>query len=224
MANNRLPCPPESERQLTHAQVIENSLFSPNVNAAQDFTFSGTDNGLHTMTDTVAFTLKRFKFHLELYNRYYILGDVQNDDPHLADILERYHNDAIDSECMDENVSYLDLPNSFKVKSEDVDFGCGNWRRRKKLERDKKRISIENNLPKFTMDHTVNVEEIKEVLSQQYAVRDTLRKLYYSNKRVKEERTTQVQQKRFTLKLCTSERRFIVDQNGNNAILKSTRI
>ncbi|PHZ09502.1 uncharacterized protein RHIMIDRAFT_262999 [Rhizopus microsporus ATCC 52813] len=188
MANNRLPCPPESERQLTHAQVIENSLFSPNVNAAQDFTFSGTDNGLHTMTDTVAFTLKRFKFHLELYNRYYILGDVQNDDPHLADILERYHNDAIDSECMDENVSYLDLPNSFK------------------LERDKKRIvegqivqSIENNLPKFTMDHTVNVEEIKEVLSQQYAVRDTLRKLYYSNKRVKEERTTQVQQKRTTI-------------------------
>ena len=74
IANDRLPCPPESESQLTHAQVIdkgsyglaksENSLFSPNVNVAQDFTFSGIDNGLHTMTDTVAFTLKRFKFHL----------------------------------------------------------------------------------------------------------------------------------------------------------------
>ncbi|CEG84109.1 hypothetical protein RMATCC62417_17957 [Rhizopus microsporus] len=125
MANNRLPCPPESESQLTHAQVVdkgsyglakaENSLFSPNVNVAQDFAFSRTDNGYHTMTDTVAFTLKRFKIHLELYNRYCILGDVQNDDPHLAGILERYHSDAIDSECMDENVSYLDLPDSFKV-------------------------------------------------------------------------------------------------------------
>jgi hypothetical protein len=70
------------------------------------------------------------------------------------------------------------------VKSEDIDFGCGNWRR-KKLERDKERTvegqivqSIENNLSKFSMDHAVNVEEIKEVLSQQYAARDTLRKLY----------------------------------------------
>ncbi|KAG1176835.1 hypothetical protein G6F70_003336 [Rhizopus microsporus] len=117
----------------------ENSILSPNVNVAQGFTFSGTDNGHHTMTDTVAFTLKRFKFHPELYNQYQVLGDVQNDDPHLADILKRYHSDAIDSECMDENVSYLDLPNSFKVKSEDIDFECGNWRRRRKLERDKKR-------------------------------------------------------------------------------------
>ncbi|CEG82364.1 hypothetical protein RMATCC62417_16442 [Rhizopus microsporus] len=105
------------------------------------------------MNDTVAFTLKRFKFHLELYNRYRVLGDVQSVDSHLVDILERYHSDAIDFECMDENVSYLDLPNSFKVKSDDVDFGCGNWRRRKKLERDKKGIaegqiiqSIENNI------------------------------------------------------------------------------
>ncbi|CAO3660387.1 unnamed protein product [Rhizopus microsporus] len=142
MTNNRLPYPPESESQLTHAQGLakaENSILSPNVNVAQGFTFSGTDNGHHTMTDTVAFTLKRFKFHPELYNQYQVLGDVQNDDPHLADILKRYHSDAIDSECMDENVSYLDLPNSFKVKSEDIDFECGNWRRRRKLERDKKR-------------------------------------------------------------------------------------
>ncbi|CEG77139.1 hypothetical protein RMATCC62417_11936 [Rhizopus microsporus] len=127
MANNRLPCPLEYEIQLTHVQVIdkgiyglakaENSLFSPNVNVAQDFTFSETDNGLHTMTDTFAFALKH----------------VQNDDPHLANILERYHSDAIDSERMDENVSCLDLPNPFKVKSEGVDFGCGNWRRKKSL-------------------------------------------------------------------------------------------
>ncbi|CEG78301.1 hypothetical protein RMATCC62417_12932 [Rhizopus microsporus] len=143
MANNRLPCPPESGSQLTHAQVIdkgsyglakaENSIFSPNVNVAQDFTFSGTDNGLHIMTDTALFTLKRFRFHLKLYNRYQVLGDVQSDDLRLADILERYHSNAIDSECMDENVSYLDLPNSFKVKPKDVEFVYGNWTRRKSL-------------------------------------------------------------------------------------------
>jgi hypothetical protein len=66
--------------------------------------------------------------------------------------------------------------------------------------------SIKNNLSKFSMDHVVNVEEIKEAISQQYAVRDTLRKCYHSSKKVKEERTKQIQQKRFTLKLCTSER------------------
>ncbi|ORE10986.1 hypothetical protein BCV72DRAFT_329636 [Rhizopus microsporus var. microsporus] len=112
---------------LTHAQVIdkgsyglakaENSLFSPNFNVAQDFKFSETDNSLRTVSDTAVFILKRFKFHLELYNRYQVLGDVQNGDPHLANILERYHSNATDPECMDESVSYLDLPNSFNVKS-----------------------------------------------------------------------------------------------------------
>ncbi|ORE05628.1 hypothetical protein BCV72DRAFT_229513 [Rhizopus microsporus var. microsporus] len=128
---------------------------------------------------------------------------------------------------MDENVSYLDLPNSFKVKSEDVDFGCGNWRRRKKLERDKKKTaegqtvqSIENNLSKFSIHHAVSIEEIQEVLSQQYAAYDILRTFYYSSKRIKEERTKQIQQKRFKLRLCTSERQFIVDQNDQQSKTK----
>jgi hypothetical protein len=31
--------------------------------------FSGTDNGLITMTETVPFSLSRFRFHLDLYNK-----------------------------------------------------------------------------------------------------------------------------------------------------------
>ena len=31
--------------------------------------FSGTDNGLITMTETVSFSLSRFRFHLDLYNK-----------------------------------------------------------------------------------------------------------------------------------------------------------
>ncbi|RCH93097.1 hypothetical protein CU097_012943 [Rhizopus azygosporus] len=115
---------------------------------------------------------------------------------------------------MDENVSYLDLPKSFKVNQKTSTLDAETGEEEESLKEIKREL----------IDHAVSVEEIKEVLSQQYAVRDTLKNLYYSSKRVKVERTKQIQQKRFKLKLCTSEQRFISDQNGNNTILKSPRL
>ncbi|KAI9262607.1 hypothetical protein EDC94DRAFT_608610 [Helicostylum pulchrum] len=43
------------------------------------FSFSGTDNGIINMSTTTQFTLDRFKLHLELYNRYQVLGEVDID-------------------------------------------------------------------------------------------------------------------------------------------------
>ena len=42
---------------------IDDGLLKPDT-----VTFSGTDNGLVTMTETVGMSLDRFEFHLKLYN------------------------------------------------------------------------------------------------------------------------------------------------------------
>lgn len=56
--------------------------------------FSGTDNGIVTMTNTVGVTLDRFKFYLELYNRYDLLSDRK--DTHRADdIIQKYNDDYL---------------------------------------------------------------------------------------------------------------------------------
>ncbi|KAG2235308.1 hypothetical protein INT48_007939 [Thamnidium elegans] len=44
---------------------------------SKEVTFSGTDNGFCTMTETGRFSLKRFKFTLDLYNRYSILDQKE---------------------------------------------------------------------------------------------------------------------------------------------------
>ncbi|KAG2201189.1 hypothetical protein INT47_013000 [Mucor saturninus] len=44
-----------------------------------DLTFSGTDNGIAKMTETSQFKVDRFKFHLDLQNRYSILSGSKDD-------------------------------------------------------------------------------------------------------------------------------------------------
>jgi hypothetical protein len=97
---------------------------------------------LITMIDTVPFTLKRFKFHVELFNRYQALEGLDDSDtPACQDILNKYN--VKDSECSNQDSSSLDKANkdkqlskskylkllpSFKVTSVDMDIGVGNWR------------------------------------------------------------------------------------------------
>lgn len=46
-------------------------------------TFSGTDNGLISMTDTANLSMEKFKFHLQLYNRFAVLNEGKHLD-HIA--------------------------------------------------------------------------------------------------------------------------------------------
>jgi hypothetical protein len=85
------------------------------------FTFSGTDNGIVTMTETVGFCIDRFKYHLALHNRYSPLATEASEDQ--------------------QSLPFFPLPVSMKINSADVDFGGGYWRQQKKLE--KKKLSPE---------------------------------------------------------------------------------
>jgi hypothetical protein len=55
---------------------VENIKLDKDVNP-DDLAFSGTDNGLKTMSETARFDLDRFKFHLKLHNRYQVLENNQ---------------------------------------------------------------------------------------------------------------------------------------------------
>ncbi|GAA5805101.1 hypothetical protein HPULCUR_010614 [Helicostylum pulchrum] len=66
------------------------------------FTFSGTDNGIVSMTNTVGFDLNRFRFYLELSNRYQALGSSE-DNINADDIVEKYKDNK-----------HLNLPKSHK--------------------------------------------------------------------------------------------------------------
>ncbi|CAO3693146.1 unnamed protein product [Rhizopus microsporus] len=71
--------------------------------------FSGTDNGLITMTETVSFSLSRFMFHLDLYSK--------------IPLRSRF---------------FFNLKSPFKVKSEQIDYGSGAQQLRLQLQRAKK--------------------------------------------------------------------------------------
>ncbi|KAI8886785.1 hypothetical protein K501DRAFT_309053 [Backusella circina FSU 941] len=87
------------------------------------FTFSGTDNGLVTMTETVGFSLRRFKYHIDLYNRYSVLDEFS----------EEYPPEFLSSD-------YLKLPKSHSVHSSEISLKTGAKKIKKRLELREKNI------------------------------------------------------------------------------------
>jgi hypothetical protein len=71
---------------------VEDCRLSPQVKPSEGFIFSSTDNGLKTMTSTVPLTMKRFKFHLELRNKYKSLENDNECKEEAQKIASRYSN------------------------------------------------------------------------------------------------------------------------------------
>ncbi|KAG2236742.1 hypothetical protein INT48_000740 [Thamnidium elegans] len=49
-------------------ELVFNKELEDDIDINEDVTFSGTDNGLVTMTETVPFGINRYKFHLDLFH------------------------------------------------------------------------------------------------------------------------------------------------------------
>ncbi|CEI94704.1 hypothetical protein RMCBS344292_08909 [Rhizopus microsporus] len=82
---------------------IDNSLLE-----SDGCSFSGTDNGLVTMTATVGFKMDRFKFHLRLYNKYSALQEVSKEDEQEL-----------------QSSAFMRLPRPYKVHATKVDYKSG---------------------------------------------------------------------------------------------------
>jgi hypothetical protein len=83
-ARNLSPSPPVSPSNkviITNDKPCHHKVENCKLHSDLDIcnlTFSGTDNGIVTVTETVAFDMHRLKYHLELYNRFNVLKDQGN--------------------------------------------------------------------------------------------------------------------------------------------------
>ncbi|GAA5797860.1 hypothetical protein HPULCUR_003256 [Helicostylum pulchrum] len=170
----------------------------------KSFSFSGTNNGIINMSTTTQFTLDRFKFHSELYNRYQVLEELDID--------------------IQDHINYLDLPQQNQViNSADIDVGCSHRKARKKLERAKKHTEegkevskVEDVLSKspVTVNNTA-LSQYQNAFNLHASKSDQLQKFYSSKKRASLLRANEIKKSRFLDKLVDSERRKIVSGGGN---------
>ncbi|KAK4510172.1 Up in starvation [Mucor velutinosus] len=166
--------------------------------------FSGTDNGLAVMTETIGMNLNKYKYHLPLHNRFSPLTHLNADEGNLSDstgtaagndgngVDQVITNDASDKdEIRDGSVkcdgdpngddddagatandrgqttTFEPLPESYKMRAEDVDFGSGQFMRQKITLKDKKTTEegkkvqeIEQQLPRSSVFRAKEVEDV----------------------------------------------------------------
>ncbi|CEJ00514.1 hypothetical protein RMCBS344292_14567 [Rhizopus microsporus] len=156
------------------------------IDGANDFTFSGIDNGLVNLSISVPFTSQRFQFHIQLCNRYHVLQEP-------------------DFDIKDEETAFLNLPQSKTINTNEIDINCMHRKNRKHLERLKKKtfqgeeVSIlEAKLKKASLSATNNVKEFQ----QNYRVHEDclkkLRSFYSSSNRANRLRSLEIQKKKST--------------------------
>ncbi|KAK4517967.1 tunicamycin resistance protein [Mucor velutinosus] len=186
--------------------LVSNYEPSPSDQHLNSMVFSGTDNGLAVMTETIGMNLNKYKYHLSLHNRFSLLTHLNADEGNLSDstgtaagndgngVDQVITNDAIDKdEIRDGSVkcdgnlngddddagatandrgqttTFEPLPESYKMRAEDVDFGSGQFMRRKITLKDKKTTEegkkvqeIEQQLPRSSV---FRVKEVEDVVS-----------------------------------------------------------
>ncbi|CEG68071.1 hypothetical protein RMATCC62417_04398 [Rhizopus microsporus] len=184
---------------------VEDCRLSPQANPSEEFVFSSTNNGLKTMTSTVPLKMKRFKFHLELRNKYKALENTDECKEEAQKIVSKYSSEESDAK------SFLQLPSSMAIKAGDMDIGSGYYNVRRKLEKAKKSTegkavqAIENNLAKLDLKMATSVEQAMNIHQQHVSNRLALRNFYNSK-----ESQIEMQNDRFRRRLCAKERTFLI--------------
>ncbi|KAI8375052.1 hypothetical protein EDC96DRAFT_457298, partial [Choanephora cucurbitarum] len=74
-------------------------LMGDAVTIAKNFTFSGTDNGVVKMTESVPVSIQKYVYHLKLYNRFSALTATE-----------------------EQEEEFQPLPSSTAINAEDIDF------------------------------------------------------------------------------------------------------
>ncbi|KAG1578656.1 hypothetical protein G6F47_011822 [Rhizopus delemar] len=158
--------------------------------------FSGTDNGLVTLSETVGFDMRKLRFHLDLYKWYRAPG-TEN---------------SYDTSTLDKDL--LSVPTSFKIKSKDLLYLSGGYTSRNNLLR-AKRSSLsgasatksEALLLSYSIQHSSNLMEAKTAFNVHQQEKNVLRKFYYSSTRMKRKRRYEIQKRKAYDCVCSAERR-----------------
>ncbi|ORE01445.1 hypothetical protein BCV72DRAFT_236348 [Rhizopus microsporus var. microsporus] len=188
-------------------------------------TFSGTDNGHATMTETVGFDMKRFKFHLDLYNKCFALENMSEERNVDADIIDRavinintlnhYVSEQETSESTIQMSPYMQLPKPYKVHASEVDYKNGAQKYIKQLELAKNTTDIgrqvveaEVLLSKVDTTSARKLEHLNELHNTYIEHKHIIRNFYYLSSRLKQKRAYELQKRKYTDRLCSDERRY----------------
>ncbi|CAO3630821.1 unnamed protein product [Mucor fragilis] len=179
-----------------HGVHIDARRLAEDLDINKDVVFSGTDNGLVTMTETVAFDVERFAFHLDLFCNQGL--DKQGQ----AALLARHDR------------GFLSLPPSHKVKAQDVDFKCGYRKARLKLERRKRENphirQIEKTMRESSLNGAATAQSYLSSFSVHQSSSNALQAFYDSPARRAQNRHLELHNKTQRNKICASERKFVV--------------
>ncbi|PHZ15670.1 uncharacterized protein RHIMIDRAFT_248802 [Rhizopus microsporus ATCC 52813] len=181
-------------------------------------TFSGTDNGLVTMTETADFDMKRFKFHLDLYNKHAALENLSEEGKVDTDIMDR----AVTNINMlnhyvsgQETSEYTIQIPSYMVHAFEVDYKNGAQKYKKQRERAKNLTDIRRQvmetealLSKVDTTSARNLEHLNELHNMYIEHKHIIRNFYYSPSRLKQKRAYELQKRKYTDRLCSNERRY----------------
>ncbi|KAI9478146.1 MAG: hypothetical protein EXX96DRAFT_539275 [Benjaminiella poitrasii] len=169
--------------------------------ALEDFIFSGTDNGIKTMTETVALSLQRYNYHLDLYRL--------------------YNSDNSSGERKEDK--FQALPRSMKIYSKDVDIGTGEaymrrWRnQRKKNSKNGQECCIhEEKLANLSFKTADTIDDVFFLHKQHIQYTEKLRNYYYFNAYINKRRTSEIASRRFKDRLASRERNFIIQESTKN--------
>ena len=110
------------------------------------------------------------------------------------------------------------------MKSEQIDYGSGAQKLRLQLQRAKKanarRISsIENAASRKSIKKDESVARLEEWYQRTARHREQLRNFYYSPARVRQNRTYELQRRRYIDKLCFNERRYATGSDKSQHIM-----
>ncbi|PHZ07462.1 uncharacterized protein RHIMIDRAFT_295933 [Rhizopus microsporus ATCC 52813] len=100
---------------------VENMKIDNGLLKSGKITFLGTDNGLVTTIETVGFDMKRFKFHLYLYNKYSALENLSDEEQETSGSTIQMS-------------PYMQLPKPYKTHASEVDYKNGAQKYIKQLE------------------------------------------------------------------------------------------
>ncbi|CEG67740.1 hypothetical protein RMATCC62417_04127 [Rhizopus microsporus] len=154
------------------------------IDGANDFTFSGTDNGLVNLSTSVPFTSQWFQFDIQLYNRYHVFQEP-------------------DVDIKDQETIFLYLRQSKTINANEIDINCMHRKNRKHLERLKKKTSqgeevstLEAKLEKVSFSASNNVEEFQQNYRVHEDCSKKLRRFCSSSNRASRLRGLEIQKKK----------------------------
>ncbi|CEI88592.1 hypothetical protein RMCBS344292_02975 [Rhizopus microsporus] len=198
-----------TKQQFNNNQLsrVENFKLDDTQSNLTNLAFSGTDNGLVTMTETAKLSLDQFKFHLKLYNRYSALTE-----------------DTVRSQASAEEATFFKFAKPFKVHASEIAYGSGAIKLRAKLQRAKKIKAkviseIEAKLSEYSFQEIRSVGELNNWYNGRVTHQDVLRDSYYSQQRVRQLRTYELQKRKYIDRLCSQERSYVTSSSKKPSIM-----